>query len=76
MISSDKGEIKIVGQKLDIMADLGLVINTLYQEKFLTQKEIEIVLKTVFLSEDEIDKEIEKMKKIEKELLGGSNYDF
>lgn len=48
MISSDKGEIKIVDQKLDIMADLGLLINTLYHEKFLTQKEIEIVLKTVF----------------------------
>ena len=36
MISSDKGEIKIVGQKLDIMADLGLVINTLYQFHFLS----------------------------------------
>lgn len=76
MILNDKGEIKVSGKQTEVMADLAVIIHSLYEDRLLTKEDIEKVFKFGFMSEDEIDKEKEKMKKIEKELLGGSNYDF
>lgn len=73
MILSDKGEIKISGKQTEVMADLTVIIHSLYEDRLLTKEDIEKAFKFGFMSEDEIDKEIIKVRD---ELLGGSNYDF
>lgn len=73
MILSDKGEIKISGKQTEVMADLAVIIHSLYEDRLLTKEDIEKVFKFGFMSEDEIDKEIIK---IRDELLGGNKYDF
>lgn len=57
MIKSNKGKIEIKGKDINILAELAVIIHTLYFKKIMTKKQIEEALKIGLKTEKEIKKE-------------------
>ncbi len=60
MLMSNSGEIVVRGSKVDIMADLATLLNSLHERNALTAEEIDKCVEIAKWSEKKLDEEAEK----------------
>lgn len=60
MLMSNSGEIVVRGSKVDIMADLATLLNSLHERNTLTAEEIDKCVEIAKWSEKKLDEEAEK----------------
>lgn len=60
MLMSNSGEIVVRGSKVDIMADLATLLNSLHERNALTAEEIDKCVEIAKWSEGKLDEEAEK----------------